>query len=203
LDVSVNYLFFQQQECMGNMMKMITNLLTLLLFVMVNMTYMQTAGAVVIDFESAPLGTDQTATYLEDGFRISVVVGDYDIYPSDSFIGAGQYLALERTDDLEQSKIRIDLFGSLFNFESLVSSSFGGRISFSDGTTELFGDFPTEPVMVAYSGHTNLTWIELSSRSNDFLRLDNIVFSVPEPSLPGLLMISMACLGYIRLRRDV
>ncbi|MCU7844520.1 MAG: hypothetical protein KZQ93_11840 [Candidatus Thiodiazotropha sp. (ex Monitilora ramsayi)] len=183
-------------------MKMTTNGLAALLLVVVTTAFIQTAGAAIIDFESAALGTDQTSNYLEDGFRLSSVVGDYDIYPSDSFIGDGQYLALERTDGLLQSTVRIDMFGSLFNFESLVSSSFGGRISFSDGGTELFGDFVTEPVTVAFPGHTNLTWIELTSRSNDFFRIDNITLSVPEPSLLILSAAGLFCLGLVRLGRQ-
>ncbi len=170
----------------------------------ITMTFMQSAGAVIIDFESAPLGADQTASYYEDGFRLSTVVGEYDINISDSFIGDGQYLALERTQQgSQQSRIRIDMYGSLFNFESLVSSSFGGRITFSDGATELFGDFVSEPVTVSFSGHTNLTWIELSSRSNDYLRVDNISFSVPEPTLLVLSSIGLICLGTVRLLRRV
>lgn len=165
-----------------------------------SLLFVYTAHATVIDFESATLGTDQTNNYIEDGFRLSTVVGDYDIYPSDAFIGEGRYLALERTDTLEQSKVRIDMFGGLFDFVSLMSSSFGGRISFSDGTSELFGDFLSEPVTVAFSGHTNLTWIELSSRSNDFLRVDNITFCVPEPSRLILAAFGLAGLGFARLR---
>ncbi|MCU7851533.1 MAG: PEP-CTERM sorting domain-containing protein [Candidatus Thiodiazotropha sp. (ex Monitilora ramsayi)] len=166
-----------------------------------SMALIPAAQAVVIDFESAIIGTDQTANYFEDGFRLSSIVGDYDVNPSDPFIGDGQYLALERTDDLDQSKVRIDMFGALFDFESLVSSSFGGRITFSDGTSELFGDFPTQPVTVAFSGHTNLTWIELSSRSNDFLRVDNITFSVPEPSALVLMALGLTGVGFARLRK--
>jgi hypothetical protein len=181
-------------------MKKSNDVLIALVLFAAGMTCLQSAGAAIIDFESAALGTDQTATYVEDGFRVTAMVGDYDIYASDSFIGDGQYLALERTSTLEQSSVRIDMFGSLFDFESLVSSSFGGRITFSDGTSELFGDFVTEPVTVALSGHTGLTWIELSSRSNDFLRVDNISFSVPEPSLFLLSMLGLACLGLVRDR---
>lgn len=165
------------------------------------MALVPTAQAVVIDFESATIGTNQTASYLEDGFRLTSVVGEYDVNPSDSFIGDGQYLALERTNSLDQSKVRIDMFGALFDFQSLVSSSFGGRIAFSDGTSELFGDFSTQPVMVTFSGHTNLTWIELSSRSNDFLRVDNITFSVPEPSALVLIAIGLTGLGITRLHK--
>jgi hypothetical protein len=183
-------------------MKMTAIRIAALSLIAITMTFLRTAGAVIIDFESAPLGSDQTANYFEDGFRLSTVIGEYDINMSDSFIGNGQYLALERTQQgSQQSRIRIDMYGSLFNFESLVSSSFGGRITFSDGGTELFGDFISEPVTVLFAGHTNLTWIELSSRSNDYLRVDNISFSVPEPTLLILSSIGLACLGAIRLIR--
>jgi hypothetical protein len=180
------------------MSKTVSQVAALWLFAIV-MTCTQSAWAVVIDFESAPIGTDQTSIYLEEGFRLTTIVGDYDIYASDSFIGDGQYLALERTNSgTEQSRVRIDMFGALFNFESLLSSSFGGRITFSDGATELFGDFISEPVTVAFSGHTNLSWIELSSRSNDYLRVDNINLSVPEPRLLFITSLGLVCLASVR-----
>ncbi|RLJ17358.1 hypothetical protein DJ031_13585 [bacterium endosymbiont of Escarpia laminata] len=43
--------------------------LSVMLLVTVSMTFMHAAQAVVIDFESATIGTDQTANYIEDGFR--------------------------------------------------------------------------------------------------------------------------------------
>ncbi len=183
-------------------MKKTSYRLSVMLLVTVSMTFMHAAQAVVIDFESATIGTDQTANYIEDGFQLSVLVGDYDMNPSDSFIGDGQYLALERTNNgIEQSTVKIDMFGALFDFQSLVSSSFGGRITFSDGTSELFGDFLSEPVTVAFSGHTNLTWIELSSRSNDFFRVDNLTFNIPEPSILALTALGLTGVGFARGRK--
>ncbi len=58
-------------------------------------------------------------------------------------------------------------------------------------------------VTVAFSGHTNLTWIELSSRSNDFFRVDNITFNIPEPSILALTALGLTGLGFSRRRNNV
>jgi hypothetical protein len=194
-------------------------ILAIIMSLMAHLGFIHWAQAAVIDFNAAPGVQFATAPYDEDGFRLSVLSGHYDIWGAGT-CGVGQtctskYLGVDGNGlGGGDSRLRITaLSGSHLDLFSLlvigahavgsnspcdatcaVSSSNGGLIPFAAGVMTFSG-----------AEWRNVAWVELFA---DFdsgpyaeAAIDDIeVAPIPGPAAVWLLGSALGVLGWMRRR---
>ena len=154
------------------------------------------ANAAVIDFNSAATGSFLTADYFEDGVRMDLLTGHYDI-----FTGATNFLNIDfDTTSATASTVRFT-FGSLLDLLSLdvIVNIGGGTLTTSKGGFVDFG-LNTGPQIFFGDLFTNLAYVDFSTTGAG-IGVDNInLNSVSEPGIIGLLGLALAGLAWGRRR---
>jgi hypothetical protein len=162
--------------------------------------------ASVMTFETATPGSMLTAPYEQNGIRLSVLTGHYDIWQcgQQSFIPPCTGVVAGIDEAMTgPATIRIELMnGALFNLMGLTILNAGPDdwIGASNGVNLRFDSWPTMPPLSAFQG---IRYVELQSQSLlPGLLFDNIQLNeVPEPAPLALLLIGGLLLGASRLHR--
>ena len=157
------------------------------------------ANAAVIDFNSAATGSFLTADYFEDGARMDLLTGHYDIF-SGINPGATNFLNIDVSMTGPVSTVRFT-FGSLLDLLSLdvIVNIGGGTLTTSKGGFVDFG-LNTGPQNFIGDLFTNLAFVDFST-TGPGIGVDNInLNSVSEPGSIGLLGLALAGIAWGRRR---
>lgn len=176
-----------------------------------------TASSAVLDFDSAAPGEYLTAPYLEDGFRLDVLEGHYDIWTCGvTDPCTGNHLGVDANFGAA-SRVRLtQANGGAFNLYSLlvVSSGFSPHCALDKCTVTSsnggFRPFQTSGTTMTFSGPewTNLYWVEFFTDGpremyigEGVADIDDInVAAVPVPAGAWLFGSALGALGWVRRR---
>lgn len=155
------------------------------------------ATAARMDFQTAVQGAFLTAPFEENGVRLAVISGHYDLWDSGGNIAAG--LDSVHTGP---STVRISLVsGSLFNLDSIGILAADPSSFMSSSTGAVYHFVPGGPI----SGFQRIAYFDILSSvdiAQGFL-FDNIeLTAVPEPSALPLLAMAMLTMQIPRRRQS-
>lgn len=177
----------------------IPHILTLILLGLLKLPYAN-ASTVVIDFNNAPLGSFLDTVYFEDGFKMKVISGHYDIVNEPFSLNGTNFLGLDEW--VKPSVVKFTHSQSLpFDFLSfedinlyslVIESSAGGKLA--QGSTGFHS--------IQGNMWRDITWLSFTSTDGiGGIGVDSITLkTVPLPT--ALLLFASGLAGFMTFIRS-